>query len=88
MIDKKLELAVNFVSAPKEIQDAAMKLRNAYAAQEKALAQKDLWSEAEVVSGRLVNQAQNEFNKLLGAWDPLNTANETKEAATGIAVKP
>lgn len=84
MIDKKLEFAFQFASAPKDVLEAATKFRAAYIRQEKANSQVDIWAQEQLQADRSVAIAQAEFNKIFNAWDALKLSQEAEEAASVV----
>lgn len=77
-MDKKLEFALQYAKAPKELQASGAKLHDAIARSEKADNQYMLWFEEKKLAARDQAQAQSEFDKGLSAWSPEGAQPSTK----------
>lgn len=69
MSDKKLEFALQFSKAPKELQEAAVALQKAWARGDLAVAQLKLWKAEGVAAQGELEKLSAEFDRLLSAWD-------------------
>lgn len=70
MDSKELALALDFKKAPKEIQEAAVKVGEASVRLNKAINQKAKWIAEETEATKAFRLANAELDKLIAAWTP------------------